>query len=81
MRQISFNARLTPEQNRLFLASSDQRTLSQVHEHDRSIEELCRPMPLMTPAIRRVAKQLLKQRLEDVGTCCAQPWEADNEAR
>ena len=49
-------------------------------ETDAYVEELCRPMPLMAPAIRCVAWHLIEQKLADRGTCCAHPWEADASA-
>ena len=71
-----FRDSLTPEQWRMYFDLERIDGNRHIDETDAFVEELCRHMPLLAPAIRCVAWHLLEQKLADRGTCCEHPWEA-----
>ena len=66
---------LSPEQRRMHFDLERINGARETAETDAFVEELCRHMPLMAPAIRCVAYHVVEERLDDYGTCCAHPWE------
>ena len=70
-----FTDSLNDEQRRMHFDLDRIAGARHTAESDAFVEELCRHMLLMAPAIRCVANHLWEQKLADQGTCCAHPWE------